>query len=220
MKLTEKIFPRYAWLPALELVAADLFAYYLPKALDAHRPLHLISTALDEALPLVPAFVFIYVLAYAQWGLAIVVILGDSRERCYRFTASAVLGMLLAMCVMLIWPTYMIRPALEPAGPAARLLDHIYRIDAPTHIFPSMHCLASWLCFRFSLGLRRMPRWYGWAQGLFSLLVFASVVLVKQHVWPDILGGIAAAELGILVCRRLRADRHFEKLYAFARSHA
>ena len=63
-----------------------------------------------------------------------------------------------------------------------------------------------------------MPRWYAWAQGVFSFLVFASVLLVKQHVWPDILGGIADAELGILLNRLLHADRLIEKLDHSARS--
>lgn len=75
-----------------------------------------------------------------------------------------------------------------------------------------MHCLASWLCFRFSRKLKRLPRWFGWAQGVFTLLVFASVVLVKQHSWLDIPGGVAAAELGILLSRLLRADRLGETL--------
>ena len=61
-------------------------------------------------------------------------------------------------------------------------------------------------------GLKKLPRWYPWAQLGFTLLVFASVVLVKQHVWPDILGGVAAAELGLLLTRLLRLDRLFARL--------
>ena len=36
---------------------------------------------------------------------------------------------------------------------------------------------------------------------MFSLLVCASTVLVKQHVFVDILGGIAVAEIGLLLSR-------------------
>lgn len=214
-----RLIPPYARLCVLAVIAADLIAYYLPKALDANRSLHLISTALDDALPLVPAFILVYVLAYLQWVFAGVVIVRDSRAHCFRFVSSFILAMFLAMAVMLIWPTVMIRPAVEVRGPFTRLLALIYRIDEPSHIFPSMHCLFSWFCFRFSLGLKRMPRWYGWAQGAFSLLVFVSVVLVKQHVWPDIFGGIAAAELGILLSRLLGADRLVAKLDVFSEAH-
>ena len=206
------LIPPYARLPALALILADLVCYYGTKAIDAHRVLHPISTALDDALPLVPGFIFIYVLAYAQWALCIVTILRDRRERCFRVVSAVVCGMLLAMITMLIWPTVIPQPQVEVHDLATWLLDRIYRADAPTHVFPSMHCLCSWLCFRGSLGLKKLPRWYPWAQLGFTLLVFASVVLVKQHVWPDILGGVAAAELGLLLTRLLRLDRLFARL--------
>ena len=206
------LIPPYARLPALALILADLVCYYGTKAIDAHRVLHPISTALDDALPLVPAFIFIYVLAYVQWALCIVTILRDSRERCFRVVSAVVCGMLLAMITMLIWPTVIPQPKVEVHDLATWLLDRIYRADAPTHVFPSMHCLCSWLCFRGSLGLKKLPRRFAWAQLGFTLLVFASVVLVKQHVWPDILGGVAAAELGLLLTRLLRLDRLFARL--------
>ena len=224
MKRLQRFFdwllPVYARIPALALLAMNFIAYYIPKLLESHRSLHLISTALDDSLPRIPAFIFIYVLAYVQWVVAYVVILRDSRERCFRFTAGELLAKLLGMCVLLIWPTTMVRPPVEVHDLSTRVLDWIYHSDTPTNLFPSMHCLSSWVCFRQSLGLRRMPRWYPWVQGVFSLLVFASVLLVKQHVWPDILGGIAAAELGFLLARLLRADRLIAKFDLSARSHA
>lgn len=218
--LLDRLIPPYVRFCALALIAMDIFSYYVPKALDAQRTLHPISTALDDALPLVPAFIIVYVLAYVQWVFAFLVILRDSRERCFRFTAAVLTGMLTAMAVMLIWPTVMVQPEVEVRGPCSWLLNTMYSIDEPTHVFPSMHCLASWFCFRGSLGLERMPRRYAWLQGFFSLLVFVSVVLVKQHVWPDIFGGIAAAELGILLSRLLHLDRITAKLDFSARSHA
>ena len=49
---------------------------------------------------------------------------------------------------------------------------------------------------------------------LLTLLVFASVVLVKQHVAADILGGLMVAELGQLLAARLGLGRIFQKLNA------
>ena len=46
-----------------------------------------------------------------------------------------------------------------------------------------------------------MPRWYKWVNFVFSLLVCASTVLVKQHVFVDIFAGIAVVELGLLLAR-------------------
>lgn len=207
----ERLLPSYAWPPVLAVLLMNFVAYYLPKALERSRELHVLSTALDDALPRIPAFIFIYVLAYVQWVVGYLIIARDSRERCFRVFSGDLLARLLAMTVLLVYPTTFARPEIRVTDLATWLTAFIYRCDTPTNLFPSMHCLASWICFRGSLGLRRMPRWYGWVQGVFTLLVFASVVLVKQHVWPDILGGVAAAELGLLLRRLLHAERIFER---------
>ena len=59
------------------------------------------------------------------------------------------------------------------------------------------------MCFRGAIGLKRMPRWYAPSMLVLSLLVAASTVLVKQHVFLDIPAGILAAEIGLWLARRL-----------------
>ena len=44
---------------------------------------------------------------------------------------------------------------------------------------------------------------------IFSILVFMSVVFVKQHVFIDIFGGILVAELGIYLSRKLNMPGFF-----------
>lgn len=215
--LFDRLIPVYARRPLLTVLACNFICYYVPKALEGSRTLHVLSTSLDDALPRVPGFIFIYVLAYAQWVVSYIVIARDSKERCCRFLSGELLAKAVTMTILLIYPTTLVRPPVEIKDFTTWTLDFIYRADTPTNLFPSLHCLASWLCFRGSLGLRRMPRWYPWAQGVFSLLVFASVLLVKQHVWPDILGGIAVAELGQLLGRLTGAHRLLARMDPSAR---
>ena len=217
--LLDRVIPAYARLPLLVLLAVNFISYYIPKLLESQRTLHVISTSLDDALPRVPGFIFIYVLAYLQWVVAYIIIARDSPERCYRILAGDIIAKLLCMSVFLIYPTTLERPGVEVTDFTTWLLAFIYRADTPTNLFPSPHCLESWVSFRGSLGLKRMPRWYAWAQGFFSLFVFASVLLVKQHVWYDIVGALAAAELGMLLRRVLQADRLLAKLGRLSRSH-
>jgi len=216
----DRLIPRYARKPLVLVILFNFLCYYIPKALESHRSdLHMISTRLDDALPRIPAFILIYVLAYVQWVVAYIIITRDSREHCCRFVSGELISKIIAMIILLVYPTTFIRPPVEVTSFSTWLMSLIYQSDTPTNLFPSMHCVASWFCFRGSLGLKRMPKWYAWAQGFFSLLVFASVLLVKQHVWPDILGGIAVAEAGILAARLLHGERLIEKLSS-ARSHA
>lgn len=214
------LIPRYARKPLVLVILFNFLCYYIPKAFESQRSdLHMISTALDDALPRIPAFILIYVLAYVQWVVAYIVITRDSREHCCRFVSGELTSKVIAMAILLIYPTTFRRPPVEVTSFTTWVMSLIYKSDTPTNLFPSMHCVASWFCFRGSLGLKKMPKWYAWAQGFFSLLVFASVLLVKQHVWPDILGGIAVAELGILFARLFHWERLIEKLSS-ARSHA
>ena len=211
--LIEKYIPKYARVPLLVVLIFNFFVYYTPKLLVPEARLHYLTTPFDDALPQVPVFIFIYVLAFLQWGLGYIIIARDSRERCYRILAGELIAKFITWVVFLVYPTAIVHTTPPVTGPATLLLAFIYWSDIPTiNLFPSLHCLESWLCFRGAVGLKRMPKWYTWVQLIFTLLVFASTLLVKQHVWPDILGGVAVAELGQLLRRLFRADRVFARL--------
>ena len=206
-----QLIPKYARKPLLITLGINCVVYYGPKLLMPVLHYHKLQTALDPLIPQVPVFIYIYVLAFLQWGLGYIIIARDSRERCYRVLSGEIIAKLIALAIFLLWPTVMDRPALAP-GPGAWLLGLIYAVDTPVNLFPSLHCQESWQVFRYSVGLKRMPRWYAWLQLVFTLLVFAAVLLVKQHIWPDVLGGVAVAELGQWLGRRLGAHRVFARL--------
>ena len=207
----DRLIPRWARIPLLSVVFFNALVYYIPKWLEKYRTLNVVSTRLDRLLPCVPFFILFYVMAYVQWGIGLLVIARDSPARCRRVFSGDLISMALVLAFFLIWPTTMYRAPAEGTDFFSRLLAFIYSLDTPTNLFPSPHCLQSWLCFRGAIGLRRMPKWYAWAQLVMALLVFASVILTKQHIWPDILGGIAFAEAGQGLARLLRAERMFGK---------
>ena len=209
------LIPKYTRIPLLIVLAFNLFTYYGTMLINTPERYHLISTAFDDSLPLVPAFIFIYVLAFVQWGVGFIIIARESRERCYRVLSGELIAKLIAFCIFLIYPTTMERVANNGTGLAGFVLGIIYTLDTPAvNLFPSLHCLESWLCFRGAIGIRQFGKWskgYVWFQLVFTLLVFAATLLTKQHVWPDILGGVAVAELGQLLSRLTHADRLMAK---------
>ena len=62
-------------------------------------------------------------------------------------------------------------------------------------------------CFRCSVRLKKMPKWYGFLMLFITLNVFASVMFVKQHFFVDIVAGVAVAELALLISRLTGAGR-------------
>lgn len=199
--------PKYAVIPLLLVLGWNCLVYFGVELLAPLRRFHEVHTALDDRLPLVPEFVYIYVLAYLQWGVGYLLIAKDSRARCWRVLSGELVAKVIALVILLLCPVTIRRPELVPTGLSGRLLALIYAMDRPINLFPSIHCLESWQVFRGSVGLKRYGRWYAWAQLVFTLLVFASVLLVKQHVWPDVVAGIAVGELGRWLAKRLGADR-------------
>ena len=60
--------------------------------------------------------------------------------------------------------------------------------------------------------LKKKNGWYIAAQGVFTVLVFASTVLIKQHFVVDIIAGVAVAETGWILSEKLKLWRFFERI--------
>ena len=71
------------------------------------------------------------------------------------------------------------------------------------NLFPSVHCLESWFCFRSALKQKKTPEFYKWISFFATILVFLSVLFTRQHVIADIFGAILVFELGMLFARKV-----------------
>ena len=131
------------------------------------RTRDIMVTRFDRMIKQRPWWIFIYVLSFAQWFL------------CY-------------------WAVFRFgRSDSLPEGPCAWALNIIYRLDAPTNLFPSMHCSLSMICLIMLFTAAGLPLWLKAANAVFSLCVFMSTLKTKQHVIVDTLVGML---LGALCC--------------------
>lgn len=209
-KEVKTLIPKYAYIPAL-IYILYLPVYFICKTLTSGLVHHDVSTSLDHMVPLVPAFIWIYVFAYFQWLVGYVLIARSEKDICDKFFGAEIIAKTITVIVFIIYPTIMTRPEITGGGATEDLLKLIYSIDSPTGLFPSLHCIESWIVARGVYKSQiKMP--YKYAMWVFSLFVFASVVLVKQHCVVDILGGILVAELGIYLARKLNAGRAYDRL--------
>ena len=62
----------------------------------AGREAHSLATALDLQIPLIPAWVTVYFLAFAFWIATVFWILSESREYAYRFAGSYLIALLIS----------------------------------------------------------------------------------------------------------------------------
>lgn len=194
------------WLVAVWLGGQSV-AYLATRLVNTGLRHYQLETAWDRAIPLVPAFVLVYVGSYVFWGVSFALFSWDGRENRRRMAVSDLILNAICLVVFLAMPSTMTRPEVTGTGFCPWLLRLIYMVDPPDNLMPSLHCALSWLCWRGLRGSQNLHPWCGWVGLVCTLLVCAAVVLVKQHCLIDIPTGLLAAELSWQIGSRLTRNR-------------
>lgn len=211
--------PDYARRP---LIAAFIWnqTVYLGTRLLAGSWRHYdITTEFDRAVPFIPWTVLIYLLSFVFWVICYTYCASQEKRQGYRFLCADFLGKAICIFFFLLLPTTNVRPAVEGSSFWCVVMRFVYQVDSPDNLFPSIHCLISWLCF---LGVRDAPNTstksrYGTL--CMSIAIFISTLTTKQHVVADVLGGVLLAQVSywaankepILTCYSKFADRLSKK---------
>ncbi len=193
--------------PLLVLASNVFFSFFTRPFLDTSR-LFDMTTAFDKKIPFIPEFIYIYVLAYIQWALCIIAVMLIDREKSNCYCLGIVIADIIAGVMFLAVPTVMtIRPEFSGTGLTGWLVKFIFSADNPPYnIFPSVHCIFSWGCARAVFSVKRIPLSLKIINAVFSVLVFLSVLFVKQHAIVDIPAGILAFEAGLLLVRLIKSN--------------
>lgn len=212
-----RILPLYGILPVLCSLLFNFIVYFGNRIVTTgwtHYDLSL--PFLDGRIPFQSWAITIYVGAYVFWVVGFLFIARDEKEVCYEIFSGELIGKLFCLLFFLFLPTVMTsRPsAFEVKTVFDRLTQWIYTMDAPDNLFPSIHCMESWVVVRgvFRCQHLRHPAIWRVCSVCMAFAVFASTLLVKQHVFLDVPAGVAVAEAGLLLSRKLRAGRIFPAL--------
>ncbi len=173
------------WLAVLLLL---YLAYFLLNHARGH--IHSLEMAVDDRIPLVPAFVFPYLSIYALLAISIWRFL-RAETRIFAIAALAIsLDLVLSYLVFLFYQTQVERPVILGSGISSSILSWVYSVDKPFNAFPSLHTSMSTLLalLWWRTGSRIEP-----IIALWAALIIASTLLTKQHYIADVLGGIAVA---------------------------
>ena len=206
-KLLKKLMPLYSWGWLTAALLTNLAVYGGCRLIAGGRTHYSLKLALDDMIPMRSWFVIFYVLAYAQWAVGFILIGRSDRQTSRFLFLSEIIAKLICGLFFIFLPTTIARPQPGGGNFFDWLTAFIYKVDAADNLFPSIHCLESWVCFRSIRWLGKVPLWYKVFTLVFSLLVFASTVFLKQHVLVDIAGGILVFEVGMLICRKVTGYR-------------
>lgn len=209
-RLAEKYAPKWALKYFIAVIICQALTYYLPMLLKISTTTTL-SSALDDKIPVISAFIYPYVGAYALWIAGFAYNISSSRYMANRFTLADIMCKVVCIIVFIVYPCTLAQPAASDLhGVGAWLHRFIYHIDQPINLLPSMHCYMSHLVvrpliagyFRDEIKLPVRIALY-----VFVVMIYLSTMFTKQHVFMDVVTGVALAELmwhvsGLIVKRK------------------
>ncbi len=209
----KRFIPRYAVIPSMIVIAANFLAYYGGNLIASGFYHHKIATPLDDALPFIEFFVVFYVLAYVQWVLSYILIAREGKDLFFKFVVADVIAKAICLIIFVAFPTTIEHQGEPGNNPFGFITKIVYFFDEPTNLFPSIHCLESWICFRAALKMKKVPTWYKPFSLVFSIGVFLSTVFLKQHVVVDIPAGILVFEIGWIIVNLTGVDKKVARLF-------
>lgn len=208
----KKLLPLYAVIPICLLIIFNIIAFSFTKLITDGGFHYDVSLPIDFKIPFVPAFIVIYIGSFVQWIWGFRLIAVQSKDFCFRIISYEIVAKLICLAIFLIMPTIMVRPEITGNGVFDWLTKLIYWFDTPTNLCPSLHCLESYVIFRASFSIKKHRTALVIFNGVFALLVFASVLFVKQHLFVDIPAAIIVSELGFFIGKKVKSHRVFEKI--------
>lgn len=195
--------PKYAHLPLILCLVTMSVFYGGPRVLGV-EPKFDFALPIDGRIPLIPAFSYIYILAYVYWAVSYISVSRFSKTFTKRIFLCDLLGKMAAFLCFLLLPITIARPPMEEiVGAGAWLTKIIYLMDEPINLFPSLHCFVSYISVRplFAKDAPRVSPIVKITSIVFALLVCLSTLFTRQHLVADVISGIALGEIAwLLAC--------------------
>ena len=169
-----RILPKYSRIPLLFTVVLNFSVYWGARAIAGGFIHHNIETSLDDMIPVVYPTVVIYFGCYIFWIIGYLYNAAMDKRHCYRFLMADWLAKAVCFICYVVYPTTNTRPEIVGSDIWAQLMRFLYSMDAADNLFPSIHCLVSWLCYIGIRGNKKVPQWIRTTFCICAILVVAA----------------------------------------------
>ncbi len=210
-KKFDDLLPPFCRLPLLFTVILNFSVYFGSRLIAGNWTHHNIETELDRQIPMVYWMVVIYFCCYIFWIVNYIYNARMDKTHCYRFLAADWIAKVVCFIFYVGYPTTNTRPEIVGNDIFAGLMRLLYKIDSADNLFPSIHCLVSWLCYIGIRGNKKVPLWFRVVSCICALAVCVSTVTTKQHVLYDVFAGIGLVELTYFITGKIVKSKANEK---------
>ena len=166
---------------------------------------HLIHCALDDLIPFCEYFIVPYLLwfPYQVFVVAYFIFFNKNKREYYQLTLNLCMGMTVFLIVSWLYPNIqLLRPAVfADDNLFIRTVQHLYSIDTPTNILPSIHVFNSIAIHLAICKCEQLKdkKWLKRGAGILTFLIILSTMFLKQHSVIDVTLGSAMAGAGYLL---------------------
>lgn len=159
---------------------------------------YILGSALDNAIPYVPHFIWIYVFWYFMLFAVPYYIAQKNTTSLYKYTATYIITVIISGIIFISFPNSVIRAEITGTDIPNRLVSFIYNMDTPAiNCLPSIHCLLSYLFILAVFDAKKdTSALMKTIITILSILVVLSTLFIKQHVVYD---AVASLVLAIIV---------------------
>jgi len=209
----KKWIPAAAVLPYGVVFLYQCFGYFITQIFIRERNKFDFTLDFDRKIPLIPIFVYIYLGCYAFWIINEIICGNVSKEHFYKVLTTLIICNTIATIIFIAIPTTIERPEVETHSFTGWVLNLVYQLDDPVNLFPSLHCMVSWLCYIAVRGQRVFSKLYRTFSLIFALLICISTQVIKQHYIVDLIAGIFIAELIWFIVNRTSCYKPVEIVF-------
>ena len=149
--LLNRYIPLWSIVPLVTIMAVNCLIYWGSSALTAGRYHFDFTMAFDREVPLLPVFVWFYILAFPFWAVGYLLAARRGKDMFYRFVATDLTIHFICFICFILIPTTNIRPEIPGNTLSEKILALVYSLDggnSPSNLFPSIHCYVSWMCWK------------------------------------------------------------------------
>ena len=159
-------------------------------------PVTIIHMKIDDYIPFCEYFVVPYFLWFGYIALTVFyfAFMNQNKKEYWQLILTLGIGMTLFIVISILFPNGQdLRPNLTGDSIFIQMVQHLYRLDKPTNILPSIHVFNTVACcvaiFRHSEFHSHKVLLAG--TGILSVLIILATVFLKQHTVLDVVAAFA-----------------------------